>query len=400
MPWDALLVASVRGILRHHGIPSGSVVVDDTDTPRAKAATKLAHLYKRRDKESGGSLWGPSLVLLFLVPPHISMPVGCVFSPPDPALRAWYHREKTLKKPQAPQAQRPPTPAPNPQYPTQQPLARRLLEAFKTHHPAMRGHCSTAEALSGTAPLVDAASALCGGVQVLSHIRRHHNRRIGTRDQHVADSVATHPGLPQRLRIRGGAEVVAMVSRARFSVCAHTTTRVVVAMKYANAETSRSLLASDRSWRTLALVQGQTLRWVVEVFLADGKAHEGWSQLTNQPGAEGARHRVILSLLVEHRLFVHPDHHPQRTNNLPAYTVGSRRAHVQVGCLVDVIEDRVSSEEPREQLKRLTQAVHEVCAFRRCKKHMIQRQLGRLEPTPSLKYRAHEVMRNMPVMST
>ena len=33
-------------------------------------------------------------------------------------------------------------------------------------------------------------------------------------------------------------------------------------------------------------------------------------------------------------------------------------------------------------------------------KHMIQRQLGRLEPTPSLKYRAYEAMRNLPVMST
>jgi hypothetical protein len=31
---------------------------------------------------------------------------------------------------------------------------------------------------------------------------------------------------------------------------------------------------------------------------------------------------------------------------------------------------------------------------------MIQRQLGRLEPTPSLKYRAHEVMRTTPLMST
>jgi hypothetical protein len=80
--------------------------------------------------------------------------------------------------------------------------------------------------------------------------------------------------------------------------------------------------------------------------------------------------------------------------------VGSLRANVQVGCLVDVIDDLVSSEEPRDQLKRLTQAVHEVFAFSRSKKHMIQRQLGRLKPTPSLKYRAHEVMRNMPVMST
>jgi hypothetical protein len=31
---------------------------------------------------------------------------------------------------------------------------------------------------------------------------------------------------------------------------------------------------------------------------------------------------------------------------------------------------------------------------------MIHRQLGRLEPTPFLKYRADEVMRNMPVLST
>jgi hypothetical protein len=41
-----------------------------------------------------------------------------------------------------------------------------------------------------------------------------------------------------------------------------------------------------------------------------------------------------------------------------------------------------------------------VFAFSRSKKHMIQRQLGRLEPTPSLTYRAREVMRNLPVMST
>ena len=400
MPWDALLVASVRVILRHHGIPSGSLVVDDTDNPRSKAAKKLAHLYKLRDKESGGSIWGQSLVFLFLVTPKISMPVGFVFYQPDPELSAWYQREKTLKKQKAPKAQRPPKPAPNPQYPTQQQLALRLLEAFKTHHPDIRVHCITADALYGTAPFVDAASALFGGVQVLSQIRSNQNMRIGKRDQHVADYCATHPGLPQRIRIRGGEEVVAMVSSARLYVCAHKTKRFVVAMKYENEETYRSLIASDLSWRTLDIVQGHTLRWLVEVFIEDWKSHEGWSQLTKQPGEEGARHSVILSLLVDHSLFVHPDQHHQLKNNLPAYTVGSLRANVQVGCLVDVIDDLVSSEEPRDQLKRLTQAVHEVFAFSRSKKPMIQRQLGRLEPTPSLKYRAHEVMRNMPVMST
>ena len=109
---------------------------------------------------------------------------------------------------------------------------------------------------------------------------------------------------------------------------------------------------------------------------------------------------MILSLLVDHSLFVHPDQQDQLKNNLPAYTVGSLRANVQVECLVDIISDLVSSDNPQEKLQRFTQALHEVFAFGRSKKHMIQRQLGRLEPTPSLKYRAHEVMRTTPVMST
>jgi hypothetical protein len=148
------------------------------------------------------------------------------------------------------------------------------------------------------------------------------------------------------------------------------------------------------------MVQGQTLRWLVAVLSQDWKSYAGWSQLIKQPGAEGARHSVILSLLVDHALFVHPDQHAQLTHNLPAYTVGSLRAHVQVECLVDVVERLVSSEAPQEQLHRFTHALHQMFAFGRSKKHMLQRQLGRLEPPISLKYRADEVMRNIPALST
>jgi hypothetical protein len=164
-------VASVRVILRHHGITSGSLVIDDTDNQRSKAAKALAHLYKLRDKESGGYIWGQSLVFLLLVTPKISIPVGFVFYQPAPELSAWYTKEKILKKQDVPPKQRPPKPAPNPQYPTKQQLALRLLEAFKGHHPDIRIHCITADALYGTAPFVDSASALFGGVQVLSQIR-------------------------------------------------------------------------------------------------------------------------------------------------------------------------------------------------------------------------------------
>ena len=89
IPWEQLLVASVQVILRHHGITSGSLVVDDTDNPRSKSAKALASLYKLRDKESGGYLWGQSLVFLVLVTPKIPLPVGVVFSQPAPELSAW-----------------------------------------------------------------------------------------------------------------------------------------------------------------------------------------------------------------------------------------------------------------------------------------------------------------------
>jgi hypothetical protein len=126
MPWDELLVASVRVILRHYGITSGSLVIDDTDNPRSKSAKALAHLYKLRDKESGGYLWGQSLVFLVLVTPKISIPVGFAFYQPAPELSAWYKKEKALKKQGVAAPQRPPKPPANPAYPTKQQLALRL----------------------------------------------------------------------------------------------------------------------------------------------------------------------------------------------------------------------------------------------------------------------------------
>jgi hypothetical protein len=291
-------------------------------------------------------------------------------------------------------------PPPHPLYPTTQQLALRLRAHVKGHHPGLRVHWIVADALYGTAPCVEGASALFGGVQVISQARSNQNIQVHQREQHLTDYFAAHPGTPQTIRIRGGDERVAMVRSARLYVCAHKTKRFIVAIKYEEEETYRYLMASDLTWRTLDIVQGHSLRWLVEVFVQDWKGHEGWAQLTKQPGEEGARRSVILSLLVDHALFVHPAQEAQLKNNLPAYTVGSLRAHVQVECLVDVIEDLVSSAAPQSRRQHFTNALHEVCAFGRSKKHIIQRQLGRLEPTPALKYRADEVMRNMPVMST
>ena len=177
IPWDQLLGASVRVILQHHGITSGSLVIDDTDNPRSKSAKALAYLYKLRDKSSGGYLWGQSLVFLVLVTPKISLPVGVVFYQPAPELSAWYKTVKALKKQGVPPKQRPRKPAPHPQYPTKEQLALRLLEAFKTQHPDVRIHAVMADALYGTATFVDGASALFHGGQVISQIRSNQNIR-------------------------------------------------------------------------------------------------------------------------------------------------------------------------------------------------------------------------------
>ena len=273
IPWDELLVASVRVILRHYGITSGSLVIDDTDNPRSKAAKALAHLYKLRDKESGGYIWGQSLVFLLLVTPTISLPVGFAFYQPAPEFSAWYKKEKALKKQGVAKPQRPPKPPANPAYPTKQQLALRVLERFHAQHPTFRVHCIMADALYGTAPFVDGASVTFGGVQVISQIRSNQKVRVHKRAQHVADYCATPPGTPHTIRIRGGEEVIAIVGSARVYVGSHKTKRFVVALKYEGEETSRSLIASDLSWRTLDIVQGQTLRWLVELLLKEWKSY-------------------------------------------------------------------------------------------------------------------------------
>ena len=215
MPWDELLVARVRVILRHYGLHAGSLVIDDTDNKRSKSAQTLAHRYKLRDKESGGSVWGQRLVFLVLVTPTISFPVGFAFSQPAPELRAWYKQDKALKQQGVPKKLRPAPPPANPLYPTKQALALSLLAQFKTQHSACKINCLTADALYGTAPCVDGASAMFGGVQVISQIHSNQKVRLHKREQNVHDYFAPHPGTPHTIRIRGGQEIVALVGSAR-----------------------------------------------------------------------------------------------------------------------------------------------------------------------------------------
>ena len=114
------------------------------------------------------------------------------------------------------------------------------------------------------------------------------------------------------------------------------------------------------------------------------------SDSSERPGDEGARHSVILSLLVDDHLFLRPQQQRQLKNNLPAYTVWRMCGTVCKWSASSMSSARTSywSDDPQEKLKRFSNALHKVLAFGSSKKHMIHRQFERSEPTPFLKYRA------------
>ena len=55
IPWDQLLVASVRVILRHHGLTSGSLVIDDTEMLPVKVPSVLDWMSSRTSGEGAAA---------------------------------------------------------------------------------------------------------------------------------------------------------------------------------------------------------------------------------------------------------------------------------------------------------------------------------------------------------
>jgi len=263
------------------------------------------------------------------------------------------------------------------------------LAQFRNDHPTIKVKGVNADTLYGTEAFLDGASAIFDQTQVISQIRSNQKVRFRNQELSVGDYFSSYPGTPQKVRIRGGEEITAIVGSARLHVCAQHKKRFVIALKYEGEEEYRYLVAKELSWRTIDIVQAYTLRWLVEVFIEDWKSYEGWGTLTQQTGEEGSRRSLILSLLVDHCLLLHPEQLARIESNLPAYTVGSLTDHIKVDCLFDFLWDILSDDDPKEKLMRLTDTLKEqMFTLNPSKKHMINRDLGRLEPTPTLKYRA------------
>jgi hypothetical protein len=81
----------------------------------------------------------------------------------------------------------------------------------------------------------------------------------------------------------------------------------VIALKSEGKEDYRYLVATDLSWRTKDIIQAYSLRWLIEVFFLDWKLNEGWGREVKQYDEEGSSLGLILSLLLDHCLLLHPE---------------------------------------------------------------------------------------------
>ncbi len=394
LSWGLFVSMSVNLVLESFSAWEGVLVIDDTGKRRSKVTKRIPYVHYFKDKVGTGTIRGQEVVFLVLITPLVTIPVGFEFYRPDPAYSEWARQEKRLKRLGVPKSERPPKPAVNSNYPTKQQVALCLLEQFARDHSEVKVRAVLADALYGNAAFMKQAAQLFGEIQVISQLR--HNQKVYYRGRSwgLDEYFKAYPGVPRTPRVRGGKTVDMIVGSARLYVEAQGRKCFVVAIRHAGETDYRYLVASDLSWRTNDIVQAFTLRWLVEVVIEDLKVHEGWGQATKQPGVEGSRRVLILSLLCDHCLLLHPEQQARVADEKPLYTIGSLQRRLQIesflAWLQAWLDDDGKGDGLTEKFERLRKLIEPIFPLLPSQKHMNTLDLGRLEPTPALKYRARE----------
>ena len=101
-------------------------------------------------------------------------------------------------------------------------------------------------------------------------------------------------------------------------------------------------------------------------------------------GEEGSSRGLILSLLLDHCLLLHPEQTARIENKLPAYTIGSLQRKSQMNMLLEFIKTLLEDESPADKFKELAGLIDNVFQLMPSGKHMVGSDLGCLEPTVSL----------------
>ena len=88
-------------------------------------------------------------------------------------------------------------------------------------------------------------------------------------------------------------------------------------------------------------------------------------------GEIGVRRGVILSLMSDHALLLHPQQSSRIDAGLPAVKVGSLCCEVKVEAFLNSIAEIVKSDQPKSAYEELAKQLLEIYDLRESKKHLV-----------------------------
>lgn len=371
IPWDRLLICSVRTVLKKYGISKGVLVIDDKDLSRSKNARHLHLLHKIFDKKTNGYFLGQNVVFLYLVTETFCIPVSFAFYCPDPVWNEWCKKDKQLKKARVSRKNRPKEPQRSSKFPKKFELALQLLGNFALEFPTFKVTSVLADALYGNGVFVDGISAIWPGIQVITQLRANQKIRLhNNKEVSCENYFYSYKGWEQEIVIRGQKKISVNAGGARIQVPTHGKKRFVIALKYQGEDVYRFLIGSNLSWNMKEIIQAYTLRWLIEVFFEDWSCYSGFCSMAKQCGAEGSQRPLILSLLFDHCFFFHAQQKHFIENKLPLATFGSLVERSRFDSLCHLLKDILESDEPKLRLNELADMADEIFGLRLSRKHM------------------------------
>jgi hypothetical protein len=369
--FEALLSQSIVHILETYDVNSGHLIYDDTDNERSKNASHIHGLGKQKDKKSGGYFQGQNIMFCLLVTSKVSIPVGFAFYENDPAWLAWHKEEERLIKKGVPKAHRPAEVERDyTKYPTKQQVSLALGKKFKALLPQFNVLSVMADCFFGTKTWADGMSSIFPKAQIISQLKSNQLITYQNVTYNLSNYFKTRATIVSKIVIRAGKSLKIYYSSVIAKVNAHDKKRLIVAYKYEGEEEFRYVFATNMSWTPHHVIETYSLRWLIEVFISDWKNYEGWAVLTKHIGYEGSYTTLILSLLFDHCLLLHPEQQARVKNKLPIATVGSLRQKAIQLHFMQMINQLLEDPNPKQRVAELIITIENVFLLRDSSKHL------------------------------
>jgi hypothetical protein len=369
--FELLFTQSILCILHTYGLSAGHIIFDDTDNERSKNALHIHGLGKQKDKKSGGYFLGQNIMFMLLVTDKVTLTIGFKFYENDPAWLDWKKEDTRLRAKKVDKAHRADELLRDyDKYPTKHTLCLQLTADFKANFPNFKVLSIMGDCFFGTKDWTDGMKALYDKTQIISQLKSNQLIKYQNKEYNLTNYFTQRAAISSQTIVRGGKSVRIYYSSVIATVKAHEAKRLIIAYKYEGEAEFRYIFASDMSWTPHHIIATYSLRWLVEVFISDWKKYEGWAVLTKHIGFEGSKKTLILSLLFDHCLILHPEQQARIKNNLPPATVGSLREKCIQQYLIQIIKSIIDSPNPKELLKKLVNNIDKIYVLRDSKKHL------------------------------